>query len=99
MTTQQKILQQFDTHEADIRSFGVKRIGLFGSFARGQENTRSDLDVLVEFNRGQKTFDHFMDSKFFLQKLFGKKIDLVLKDSLKPSLRQRILKEVICAGL
>ena len=99
MTARQRILYKFDEHGNDIRSFGVKRIGLFGSFAKGQQHSKSDLDVLVEFKKGQKTFDHFMDLKFFLQKHFGKKVDLVLKDALKPSIRQKILKEVLYAGL
>ena len=67
--------------------------------SKGTAYPESDLDVLVEFRRGQKTFDHFMDLKFFLQNLFHKKIDLVLKNTLKPSLRQKILKEVVYAGI
>ena len=99
MTAKQKILYKFNEYSDDLRSLGVKRIGLFGSFAKGQQHSRSDLDVLVEFKKNQKTFDHFMDLKFFLQKRFGKKVDLVVKDALKPSIRQQILKEVLYAGL
>lgn len=48
-------------HEKPIRQkFGVKKIGIFGSFARGEEKEDSDLDVLVTFEEGQKTFDNYM---------------------------------------
>jgi uncharacterized protein len=72
-------------HEKLIRQkFGVKRIGIFGSFARGEEREDSDLDVLVVFEEGQKTFDNYMDLKFYLEDLFGRKIDLVTEKALKP---------------
>ena len=99
MTAKKQIFYKFNEYGDDIRSFGVKRIGLFGSFAKGQQHPKSDMDVLVEFKRGQKTFDHFMDLKFFLQKHFGKKVDLVLKDALKPTIRQKVLQDVLYAGL
>lgn len=66
------------------QKFGVKRIGIFGSFARGEERESSDLDVLVVFEEGQKTFDNDMDLKFYLEDLFGRKVDLVTEKALKP---------------
>lgn len=85
-------------HEAEIKSkFGVSKIGIFGSFARGEETEGSDIDVLVEFKVGYKTFDNYMDLKFFLQDLFGRNIDLVTVQALKPQLKEDILHEVIYA--
>jgi predicted nucleotidyltransferase len=85
-------------HEKLIRQkFGVKRIGIFGSFARGEEREDSDLDVLVVFEEGQKTFDNYMDLKFYLEDLFGRKIDLVTEKALKPQLKDIILKDVVYA--
>lgn len=85
-------------HEKLIRQkFGVKRIGIFGSFARGEEREDSDLDVLVVFEEGQKTFDNYMDLKFFLEDLFGRKVDLVTEKALKPQLKDIILKGVVYA--
>ena len=75
----------------------MKAIGIFGSFARGVECTGSDVDVLVEFEEGAKTFDNFMDLKFFLEDLFGRKVDLVTATALRPQLREDILREVTCA--
>jgi predicted nucleotidyltransferase len=85
-------------HEKLIRQkFGVKKIGIFGSFARGEEKEDSDLDVLVVFEEGQKTFDNYMDLKFYLEDLFGREIDLVTERALKPQLKTIIMKEVVYA--
>jgi predicted nucleotidyltransferase len=77
--------------------FGVKRIGIFGSFARGEEREDSDLDVLFVFEDGQKTFDNYMDLKFYLEDLFGRKVDLVTEKALKPQLKDIIMKDVVYA--
>jgi predicted nucleotidyltransferase len=85
-------------HEQEIRNrFGVERIGIFGSFVRGEEKPESDVDVLVEFREDGKTFDHYMDLKFYLEDLFGRKVDLVMKDAIKRRLREPIHSEVIYA--
>ncbi|RXA21202.1 nucleotidyltransferase [Methanosarcina sp. MSH10X1] len=85
-------------HEKFIRhKFGVKRIGIFGSFARGEEKESSDLDVLVVFEEGQKTFDNYMDLKFYLEDLFGREVDLVTEKALKPQLKDIIMKDVVYA--
>lgn len=77
--------------------FGVKKIGIFGSFARGEERSDSDLDVLVDFEEGRKTFDNYMDLKFYLEELFGRKVDLVTVNALRPRLKTAILRETIYA--
>lgn len=72
--------------------FHLNRIGIFGSCVRGEESKGSDVDILVELN--VKTFDNFMNLKFFLEDKLGRRVDLVLIDSLKPSIKDRILEEV-----
>lgn len=57
-----------------IRGYGVRRIGLFGSYCRGEQTETSDVDILVEFEDDEKTFDNYMDLKFFLEDLFGLKV-------------------------
>ena len=85
-------------HEPVLRErFGVARIGIFGSFARGEERPDSDVDVLVEFRKGEKTFDNYMGCKFYLEDLFGRKVDLVTDGALKPLIREPILREVVYA--
>lgn len=76
------------------KNYGVKRIGFFGSFVRSEQKETSDVDVLVEFEKGAKTFDNYMNLKFFLEDIFGRKVDLVIIDALKPHIRDRILEEV-----
>jgi len=85
-------------HEATIkRKYGVKKMGVFGSFARGEGKENSDIDVLVDFKEGAKTFDNFMELKFFLEDLFVRKVDLVTVKALRPQLKEDILKEVTYA--
>lgn len=75
---------------------GARRLGLFGSFVRGEERPDSDVDLLVELDR--RTFDRYMDLKLRLEQLLGRPVDLVLADRLKPTLRDRILSTVIDAA-
>lgn len=75
--------------------FGVKKIGIFGSVARGEAKDESDVDVLVEFERGKTSFDNFMDLSFFLESLFGRKVDLITTTGLHKYIRPYVKKEVI----
>ena len=84
-----------DANRERIRSFGVRRLGLFGSCARDEAGEASDLDFVVEFER--KSFRAYMGLKFFLEDLFGCKVDLALKDAIKPRLREAILGEAVYA--
>lgn len=85
-------------HENILRGkYHVRKIGVFGSFARGEEREGSDIDVLVDFEDGAKTFDNFMELKFFLEDLFGRKVDLVTVSALRPQLKEDILREVTYA--
>ncbi len=87
-----KILQE---HRDKVRRYGVRRLGLFGSCARGETTETSDLDFVVEFEK--KSFDAYMDLKAFLEELFGCRVDLVVAEAIKPRLREIILKEVVHA--
>ena len=90
-----EIFTALAANEAKIRSFGVRELSLFGSSVRGEETSASDLDFVVEFEK--KSFDSYMDLKFFLEDLFGRPVDLVLADGIKPRLRAEILKEAVHA--
>jgi len=61
---------------------------LFGSYLKGEAKESSDIDVLVEFEKGKKTFDNYMELKFFLEDLFKRKVDPVIDESVKPELRK-----------
>ena len=94
VTDKNGILKALKANDARLKLFGVRRIGLFGSFVRGLENEESDIDLLVEFEPGRKTFDNFMSLAFFLEDLLGRKVEVVTAESLSPYLGPHILDEV-----
>ena len=78
-----------------IKQFGVSSIGLFGSYSSYQNEESSDIDILVHFEKGMKSFDNYMDLKFFLENILKEhKVDLVIDDSVKPALKEFILSSV-----
>jgi predicted nucleotidyltransferase len=93
--TAEEVLRKIEEHRETIRGFSVARLELFGSCVRGEATESSDLDFLVEFD--QKTFDNYMDLKFFLEELFGRNVDLVIADAVKPRLRKPIFEETVYA--
>lgn len=97
--TKQDILNRIQENGARIRAHGVKRLGLFGSFVRSQQGAKSDIDLLVEFEEGQKNFDHFMELCFLLEEILGLPIELVTRESLSPYIGPHILNEVEYATL
>jgi predicted nucleotidyltransferase len=94
MLNTEKILELMHENQEEIEKYGVKRIGLFGSFIANKQKSNSDIDILVEFKKGKKTFDNYMDLKFFLEDLFKRDVDLVVKESLKVNLKSNILRRV-----
>ncbi len=92
--TAKEIVKLLAEHRSEINGFGVKKIGLFGSYLRNEQNRKSDIDLLVVFER--VTFDNFIGLKFFLEDLFGKKVDLVIERSLKPAFNY-VKKEAVYA--
>ena len=82
-----------------LEEFGVEEIGVFGSFASGNQNDESDVDILVNLNKDKKTFRNFLSLNYFLEKLIGKKVDLVTKQSLSPFIGPHILNSVIYVPL
>jgi uncharacterized protein len=73
---------------------GVSRLGIFGSFARGESRSDSDVDVLVGFRPQARTFDNLYAVGEALEEAFSRKIDLVTEDSLSPYLAPHILPTV-----
>ncbi len=83
-----------ERHKARIRALGVSRLGLFGSFVRGEQRPDSDVDVLVDFERGRKTFDNFIELASLLEELFQRPVELVTPESISPYIRPYIESEV-----
>jgi len=93
--TRDEILRTLNEHSAELKKFGIVRIGLFGSYARGDSSPESDLDLVADFR--EKTFDSYMDAKEFLETLFNRPVDLVMAGGIKPRLRPMILQETVYA--
>lgn len=94
MLAYEKLLAKLEEHRVTIKKYGVKKIGLFGSYLRNEQKSNSDIDILVEFEKGKITFDNYMDLKFFLEDLFKCQVDLVMQESIKPDLKPYILGSV-----
>ena len=90
--TYNEIMRILKEHSDILKKYRVRKIGLFGSYVRGEQKKRSDIDFLVEFE--EPTFDNFMELLFSLEKLLGKKVDLVTNGSLSPYIRPYVEKEI-----
>jgi predicted nucleotidyltransferase len=87
------IKEIIEKHKQEIfEKYYISEIGIFGSYTRGEQETDSDIDILVSFNK-PIGFIKFMRLEFYLSELLGKKVDLVTKDSLKTHIGAIILKE------
>ena|SRR5271157_3336185 len=71
----------------------IEEIGLFGSVARGEQTATSDIDILVKFEKGHSNLFNYIQLKDYLEKLLENKVDLVMKNSIRPRLKDRILNE------
>ena len=92
------VLREINIMLPDLkRRFAISRIGVFGSQITGNASPGSDIDILVTFEEGKETFDNYMDLKFFLEDTFGNRVDLVIEDSIKSRLKDRIIKETVFA--
>ena len=93
--TRDEVLKILKRNRDTIRAYGVRRLGLFGSCARGESGPGSDLDFVVEFDK--KSFDGYMGVKDFLEALFGCRVELVIESAIKPRLREVIRREAMHA--
>jgi hypothetical protein len=93
-----EILAVLRSHKSNLRAkFGVLDLAVFGSYVSNEQSRESDVDLLVDLKPEYKTFDNYMELKFFLEDLLHKKIDLALKDSIRKELRVAILHEAVYA--
>ena len=74
--------------------YGVRSLGIFGSYVRSEQGKRSDLDILVEFDRAPTLFE-FVRLERYLGDQLGVKVDLVMKSALKPNIGRHILEEAV----
>ncbi|MCK6557304.1 nucleotidyltransferase family protein [Candidatus Binatia bacterium] len=92
-------LAVIESRMGEIRALGARRIGIFGSFARGQEREDSDVDVYVEFDDDKRTYDNFFALHELLESLLGRRVDLVTDKALTETRAQLILPTVRYASV
>jgi len=92
--TKQEIIQRLRSQHAALRVLGVRRMGLFGSFVRDEPTDQSDVDILVEFEPGHKTFDNFIRVAFLLEEVLERPVDLLTLEGLSPYIAPHVLREV-----
>jgi predicted nucleotidyltransferase len=97
MKTLEEIKEILKQHKTELKEkYGVKEIGIFGSYVRGEQKKKSDIDILVEFYEDVEIgFLKFIELENYLSELVGRKVDLVTKKALKPNIGRYILKEVV----
>jgi hypothetical protein len=91
--TKQDLIGRLRHHRDDLRRLGVQRLGIFGSFQRGEPDPGSDVDLLVKFVPGEKSFDSFMAVSFLLEEELGRPVELVTREALSPHLGPQILED------
>jgi uncharacterized protein len=95
MAPKDQIIGTLSAHAAAIAAFGVRRIGLFGSYARAEQTPESDIDLLVDFEPDLENFDNFMGLCDYLENLFPKaKLEVLTVNGLSKHLGPGILQEV-----
>ena len=88
------IITTIQTKINDLHDLGVKRIGIFGSSVRGDAKPTSDIDVVIDFEDGKKSYRNFIGTATYLEKLFNRKIDAITPNSISPYLKADIDKEI-----
>ena len=92
--TKSQLLQRLHDHEGQLRGLGVKRLAVFGSFVREEQAPDSDVDMLIEFQQGMKSFDNFISIAFLLEDILQRRVELLTTEALSPYIGPRILSEV-----
>lgn len=87
-------MKVLNSQKDELKQYGVKKMALFGSFVRDEQKKGSDVDFLVQFSKGEKKYDNFINLSYFLEDLLGKKVDLVTNESLSPYIKPYIIKEI-----
>jgi predicted nucleotidyltransferase len=94
--TKEDILNYLHEHKTELsEKFGVDKIGLFGSFARDEQSSDSDIDLAIELKRDRKNLRTFFGLKRELERVFGRKVDMGIESSLKPFVKKSIQDEMI----
>jgi len=95
MTTKDNILKTLKSNKLTLSKFGIRNVGLFGSYIRNEQSSVSDIDLLIDFEPEKENFDNFMAVCDLFEKIFeNEKIEVVTKNGLSPHIGPKILNEV-----
>jgi len=95
MTTREHILTTLKSNKNRLKKFGIRNVGLFGSYGRNEQSDKSDIDLLVDFEPEKENFDNLMAVYDFFEKMFkNEKVEVVTINGLSPYIGPSILKEV-----
>ena len=94
MRSKQEIYAILKKNSSNISNFGIDKLGVFGSYARNEQNAESDIDLLVDFKENQKNYSNFINLSNFLEDLLKLRIELVTLDSLSSPIKNKILNSV-----
>lgn len=95
MTTKEDILKKLKSNKLRLAKFGIRSVGLFGSYVREEQSKESDIDLLIDFEPDKENFDNFMAVCDLFERIFkNKKIEVVTKNGLSPFIGTKILNEV-----
>jgi len=89
-----QIMNFLEAHRDAIHSFGVRKIGLFGSYVRDAQGPESDIDLLVDFDDDKLNYDNYINLAYYLEDELDTKVDLITVGGLSPHIGPNILKEV-----
>ncbi len=90
------VIQKIKEHSNEIEfKFGVKKLALFGSVARNENTEKSDLDFVVEYEKGKLGFHSYVGLAVYLEAIFNTKVDLALYNKLRPSIVNDVRKDLI----
>ena len=96
MTTKENILNKLKAHKLEFSKYGIRNVGLFGSYLRNEQTSTSDIDLLIDFEPEKENFDNYMAVYDLFENLFkNEKIEVITKNGLSPYIGPRILSEVL----
>ncbi|QJD81260.1 nucleotidyltransferase family protein [Spirosoma rhododendri] len=90
----QQVFERVQSHQSALKQFGAARLGLFGSFVRDEQTVDSDVDIVVEFQEGQKKIRNLLDMADYLETLMGRKTDLLTWEGMAEFVRKYVSNEV-----
>lgn len=95
MTTKENILKKLKSNKLKLSKFGIRNVGLFGSYSRDEQSSESDIDLLIDFEPEKENFDNFMAVYDLFENLFkNERIEVVTTNGLSPYIGPKILAEV-----